>query len=114
MTASRINEEMAWLDGWVPNGAGYWHKDGDVAATVAECTDECGGIGGGYVPALPNYVDDLDAVALVVTKLTSDQWRYYRSHLLRICERDDTDPIDANAVQRCEAILRAVGRWEGP
>lgn len=114
MIAARINEEMAWLDGWVPNGAGYWHKDGDVAGTVAECTDECGGIGGGYVPALPDYVEDLNAVVLVVAKLTPNQWRDQRAWLLRICDRDDVDPIDASAVQRCEAILRTVGRWEGP
>lgn len=115
MIASRINEEMARLDGWVPHGAGrYWHRDGATATAVPECDDGCGGIGGGYVPELPNYVGDHNAVALVVKKLTSDQWRTYRVRLLCICERDDADPIDASAFQRCEAVLRALVRWDGP
>lgn len=125
MIADRINEEMARLDGWVPKGAGrYWHRDGDTATTVPECDDECGGIGGGYIPALPNYVGDLDAVALVEEKVmtTTPLQNAYQANIAAICWTDEArqnnqvvfNQLTASAVQRCEAILRTVRKWEGP
>jgi hypothetical protein len=62
----------------------------------------------GDSPQVPYYLDDLNAVARVVTKLSAPQLRDYRDALAfagaRAC-------IDATAARRTEAILKATGKW---
>ena len=95
MTPEAINQAMAELDEWEPIPEGSFHPDNPVGQTP------------------PTYTQDLNAVARVVEKLSPDQWRQYRANIIRSCLESEfeIDPIDATALQRCEAILRAVGKW---
>ena len=99
MTKDAINQAMAELDGWkLSPSAGYKWTSPDGKRELR----------------LPHdYTEDLNAVARVVEKLSPDQWRQYRANIIRSCLESEfeIDPIDATALQRCEAILRAVGKW---
>ena len=97
MTPEAINQAMAELDGFKKN-RGAWHRPEQPYFESIDTFD---------------YTLDLNAVARVVEKLSPDQWRQYRANIIRSCLESEfeIDPIDATAAQRCEAILRAVGKW---
>lgn len=94
MKPEAINKAMAELDGWEPT------TDGGI----------CWDINGNPIITYPPYTDDLNAVARVVGKLDCMARTLYRAELRGVCIFR-YDEIDAPARQRCEAILRAVGKW---
>jgi hypothetical protein len=40
-------------------------------------------------------------------------WGEYKRHLSIICQTGYEFPVDATAMQRAEAFLRTIGKWEG-
>lgn len=72
------------------------------------------GEGGTLHPAylIPDYINDLNAVAKVAENLKPLQVYRYKQGLKRMRGGYYFKAIDATARQRCEAILRAVGKWE--
>lgn len=114
MTPEAINQAMAELDGYRvkrDDNHGHWpflmvYPDGSESPTDYSSKD---------APwrheALPKYTEDLNAVARVVGKLSSANRFKYLDILVMALDGIGPDPIDATALQRCEAILRAVGKW---
>lgn len=107
MIPEAIKVAVAEYDGWVPNDMGYWHRNGEVAGLVAQCCDDCDDIGSSCTPALPDYTSDLNAIASVIARLDTAMQARYRVQLRLVTG----NPIDATAIERCEAVLRAVGKW---
>lgn len=102
MTPEAINQAMAELDGWYKSEErkGYWkHKDKSMDGTAHGA------------PRAHNYTEDLNAVARVVPKLAALQVYRYKQALKRTRGGYYFKAIDATALQRCEAIIRAVGKW---
>ena len=97
MTKDAINQAMAELDGWkLSPSAGYKWTSPDGKRELR----------------LPHdYTEDLNAVARVVGKLRVGHVINYRMRLCEIYTGCGDAYIDATAAQRCEAILRAVGKW---
>ena len=95
MTPEAINQAMAELDGWkVSPSAGYRWTSPDGKRELR----------------LPHdYTQDLNAVARVVGKIGVVERRLHRECLRHMCA--GVFQCDATALQRCEAILRAVGKW---
>lgn len=72
---------------------------------------------------LPDYLNDLNAVHKVEIWLSRNpngdggsRLPWYRHHLEEVCDRTGGKltcvPVHAAASQRCEAILRALNKWE--
>lgn len=104
MTPQEINHAMLELNGWVsyPSSGCYRHPDDEFCKK-----HPTGGVGSGL---LPRYTEDLNAVALVIEKLSDGDRTMYLINLNKITGHI-VKSIDAKALQRCEAILRAVGKW---
>lgn len=104
MTPEAINQAMAELDGWTACCTVGMH--GYYRHTLDE---HCRKNPRGGVSALllPKYTKALNAVARVVGKLDDESLSGYRMLLRMFAD----SAIDATAMQRCEAILRAVGKW---
>jgi hypothetical protein len=62
------------------------------------------------VTALPNYLNDLNAMHEAEKVLTSEQVTSYVYSLESMNERWST-PAFATAAQRAEAFLRTIGKW---
>jgi hypothetical protein len=62
------------------------------------------------VTALPNYLNDLNAMHEAEKVLTSEQVTSYVYSLESMNERWST-PAFATATQRAEAFLRTIGKW---
>ena len=94
MTTEAINQAMAELDGWkLSPSAGYKWTSPDGKRELR----------------LPHdYTEDLNAVARVFGKLDMSKRHKYWGRLAGI---GPFECIDATAHQRCEAILRAFGKW---
>ena len=111
MTPERINaviaEWMGWkridserFNDWVHPNAPGWHS------------------------RTPNYYGDLNATREPVGKVVTDErfcWDYM-NHLRTILKINEDEYLGsiqqsmiltATAAQRCEALLRTIGRWEG-
>lgn len=100
MTAERMREEMARLEGYEV-----------VHHTLCLVTpDKYGEPELTPVMDVPDYTLDLNAVARVVGRLNGNQLLMYWDNLAN--RLGGTASIDATATQRCEAILRATGKWE--
>ena len=63
------------------------------------------------VTALPDYLNDLNAMHDAEKVLTSEQVTSYVYSLESMNERWST-PAFATAAQRAEAFLRTIGKWE--
>jgi len=69
---------------------------------------------------LPDFLEDLNAVARLEARLTHDQRMRYQSRLQVSCGDDfyehkthwSPNPIHATAPQRCAALLRTLGLWK--
>lgn len=102
MTDQDITIAMAEFDGYVrKNGHEYIRPDG------TDC----------LIYDLPDYLIDLNAVHEVEKKFwdgdsNEDQWEQYTKWLDIICEREENCSIRASALQRCEAVLRTIGKWK--
>lgn len=83
----------------------------------------------------PDYHRDLNAAQEIIDKLDHDQYRRYLTALDQVTVRDarkpasmvlrpirtSTNPVltasrfaSATAAQKCEAVLRAIGKWDDP
>ena len=64
---------------------------------------------------VPNYLNDLNAIHELEKKLTEEVWKYYPYRLMQVTKNFYVSGrlllLHATASQRCEAILRATGRW---
>ena len=98
MTPEAINQAMAELDGW------EHHPIDDTRIYQWRREDR------EWFRSPPDCTEDLNAVARVVGKLDADALAYYHERLISIFH-NQRNAIDATALQRCEAILRAVGKW---
>lgn len=58
---------------------------------------------------LPDYCHNVDACLDVVANLTEEQRKAYRLYLCNLCGSCE-NAIDATALQRCRAILHALGK----
>ena len=58
-----------------------------------------------------NFFDDLNAVHEAEKKLDVNPWQQYINLLPDIIE-DWRSPIHATARQRCEALLKTIGKWK--
>ena len=79
---------------------------------VAMATIDGFGIGKLGFDLAPDYANDLNAVARVEKSLTNSQWWFYVENLTEVCGAGVALCISANALQRCEAILRTLGKWK--
>lgn len=70
----------------------------------------------------PDYTADLNAIHEAEKVLTSEQHQAFRNDLAGICgfnynRPSESDPnhhrnyVSATAAQRCEAFLKAIGKW---
>ena len=59
----------------------------------------------------PDYPNDLNAVHEAEKKLDVNPWQQYINLLPDIIE-DWRSPIHATAHQRCEALLKTIGKWK--
>lgn len=129
MKPEKINQLIAEHCGFEKLNPHYWKKNGRIYGLVEEQEDHesCGGIGGGYVPAIPKYCNDLNAIAGAIKEVilgNADLERAFIKHLNAILDRradDEAGPviceyemaqITADAEEFCEALLRTVGKWE--
>jgi hypothetical protein len=95
MTTEAMNQAMAELDGWkIQYGIVF-----DQTNRLCGWSD------------VPTYTEDLNAVARVVGKLGPITIYRYKKALKHTCGGYYFKGIDATAAQRCEAILRANGKW---
>jgi hypothetical protein len=64
----------------------------------------------------PDYYHDLNAIHEVVCGLPTEKLRTYAGNVVQAvgtsCGWRLCDAINATAAQRCEAYLRAIGKWE--
>lgn len=76
-----------------------------------------------FAHQLPNYYSDLNAVQSAVLALPKDLWMKYGYALWSVIfldhkgelETGNYDPwnwLNATAPQRCEALLRMIGKWK--
>lgn len=81
----------------------------------------------GFIGALPDYANDLNAIHEAELRLTDEQHNNFQAHLMgklraRILKQDELwqsgyDPIDrallsAEAEDRAECVVKAIGKWE--
>ena len=115
MTPEKQRIALAEWDGWKQAGGftkdqcdyGWWNENYDYGCV--------------FNP-LPNYLEDLNAVHELEKKLDGRlEYIYYTIALPKVCggDRDGITNfqrhklyIHATATQRCEAILRTIGKWE--
>lgn len=106
MTETQLNEVIARWCGWQIDEE---LEDGAVMGTPP---------GGGW-DMVPDYCEDLNAMAQAEAKLDDIQYNRYCACLSKICSDDyhelrkgehfSADPISATARQRAEALVRALG-----
>lgn len=110
-----------WL-GWKPNGAGYWHKDGDIRALSWESMD---GRGRDIEP-LEDPAASLDACHEIELKLTDKEHEAFQRLLWANCRKDHTYKysyavgdvaerrafVSASAKQRSLALFLALNLGE--
>lgn len=84
--------------GWEPSPSGLWYglSGGQTA-----------GFKDGKVSELPDYLNDLNAMHEAEKSLTPAQFRDYRKQLNWLKDYG----VTAEASERAEAFLRAVGKW---
>jgi hypothetical protein len=64
------------------------------------------------VTALPDYLNNLNAMHEAEKVLVSLQWVSYLKRLQTLCDESVTWPIHATSSQRAEAFLRTIKKWE--
>jgi hypothetical protein len=128
MHPDRIKVVIAESDGWVPNGAGYWHKGKESRSLHYQSFDDCGGIGPDHTNGLPDYPTDLNASLPLLNKLPSlgitahmstaappKIWLLiaYVPYENRFVEVEVTNAKPhALSLAVCEFYLRCLGKWE--
>jgi hypothetical protein len=102
---------IAEARGWKPNGAGYWHKDGDVRGLYFEDLEEFG-----HTDPLPDYLNDLNAMHEAEKLLSPKEFECYRWTLWGQCKQPLVTErhrayLHATAAQRAEAFLKTLNLW---
>jgi len=97
MSPDKINLGIAEHLKWKRESFGYVRPDGYI------CN--------------PDFTEDLNAMQLAEYSLirshslcTAGTWRLYLHYLSIVT--DEHCPIDATAMQRAEAFMRCIGKWE--
>lgn len=111
MTPNAINQAMAELEGWEVKSQGShmtypWcmYRNGALYGAGWRSEDAA------WINIPGNYTEDLNAVARVVGKINTVERRLYRECLTHMCA-GILYIADATATPRCEAVLRACGKW---
>ena len=105
MTDKQIMEAMAILDGI-------------QSEVVNETSDRISAGGrirlrdGKRVNRLPEYLSSLDAVQRVINELSYDELDEAEGYLYIASGSDYAEMLKLTPRQKCEAILKAVGKWE--
>lgn len=110
MTPEQINKAIAEFEGWKLRSHGGWSRNGDLLNIVKNP---------------PDYFNDLNAVHRAIEKLSLFDRIGWPMELRKIILRDnggrehpdigkldDTHFYNATAPQRCQALLRTIGKWE--
>jgi len=99
MSEEQINIAIAEACGWTDCS----NIDGTLCGLPIGVTS----LNGRY-EIIPDYCNDLNAIAMAEISLTADQWYKYDSMMpLR-----DPQKIHATARQRAKAFLKTIGKWE--
>lgn len=104
MSIEQINAAIAEACGWKEvrvNGDAGIYKGFDNGAELR--------------PDIPDYCNDLNAMAEAEKHISQDIWNVYINQLAKVTGAEEsTDPsfLCAPARQRAEAFLRALGKWE--
>lgn len=98
MTNEEIRIAMAELDGRLVGG--YIQGDIPMEHIFGDKFEPCA-----------NYPEDLNAVHEVEKKLPKDKRTDYHIDLIEECG-GLSNAIEATALQRCEAILKTLGKWK--
>lgn len=117
MSNEEINRAVAEALGWTEiELSGVWElTDPPEPPRVL-----CGLRPGGKLRAVPNYVDDLNAIVAAEQAVFSSsmQWVNFAFNLLSVLHAADmpvpegmTCLLQVTARQRAEAFLRTVGKW---
>jgi len=115
MTKEQINIAIAESLGWKKN-MGDWYRPNANCQYITRSKSD-----GGYTIYPPNYYNDLNAMHEVWCSLTEKQHQYFRRELqFVIAEAGDNNiphkgpchsVCNATALQRAEAYLRTIGKW---
>jgi hypothetical protein len=69
--------------------------------------------------SLPDYPNDLNAIAVAESTLTHDQWRIYLGFLMgertipKLASMEEFHKAwNSTSAQRAEAFLRTIGKWK--
>ena len=123
MTNEQINQAIAEHLGWtrteIRDCSGRWNDtEPQRMAVIGVRPSKCYVVNP-YKTETPDYCNDLNAMheaEMACSEHTSDQMR---EALIRIRWRDrpngtprELSPIHATAIERAEAFLRTVGKWE--
>jgi hypothetical protein len=97
MNQDAMRAEINKFCGWKQSAHGWWINPADTNGGAAES---------------PDWLHDLNAMAAAEKTIRDDldAWMRYGCHLRRVA--DNGNPIDATALQRAEAFLLTVGKWE--
>ena len=97
MNQNQMRAEINKFCGWKQSAQGWWCNPDDTNGGAAES---------------PDWLFDLNAMAAAEKTIRDDldAWMRYCCHLRRVV--DNGFPIDATAMQRAEAFLLTVGKWE--
>jgi hypothetical protein len=98
MNQDAMRAEIDTFCGWKQTAQGWWINQADTNGGDAES---------------PDWLHDLNAMAVAEKTIRNDldAWMRYGCHLRLVA--DNGNPIDATALQRAEAFLRTVRKWEG-
>jgi hypothetical protein len=123
MSPEKINQAIGEFCGWKPETRKMYAGENNVKGWGKNQHLDLGHrdrefITGHY--GFENYHEDLNAIHGAVTKLIYSKRKRYRQWLQTIMSRGlkggfviaVEECIDATAQQRCEALLRTIGKWE--
>lgn len=113
MNVQKQREALAKVEGWDtdPEGAREWGSRGQW------CIKGTGVLVSKNMH-LPKYLTSHDAIQRVVDGLDDEQLSWYDESLRNITRKQYGNagylyPYKATPAQKCEAVLKALGLWEG-
>lgn len=114
MTKEKLRLICAELDGWIWNELQVIRPNGTALARHRWMHDTLPNEDQ-LLNIIPNYPEDLNAVHELEEKLTPDNSPKgqisYDNILMRICGSHQAC-VSAEALQRCEALVKLHGKWE--
>ena len=102
MSEKEINIAIAEACGWTTKHKGLWVERLQTYA------------------ALPDYINDLNAMREAQELLDDDQWLEYMLNLQDVLQRDPyrgkwivcQDNMHSTAAQRAKAFVKTIGKWK--